>query len=197
MKIDYMKWHEGVGYDLEALRALSPEERSRVEDILTAHPCEDWRDVEALAELGSQKAQSALQNAINSSNYEVRIAATERLAKSGNISEGDVEKILIETIPAVTILNGQTSTLRLAENYPTPAVRQILLWCSLNGNDDIRVHAAALIYYLYGIAKTSFDWNFRAFYLRFGEKTFARRKLAFLEMCDTIHVDPKWANGEK
>ena len=29
MKIDYEKWHDGVGYDLEAIKSASPEQRKK------------------------------------------------------------------------------------------------------------------------------------------------------------------------
>ncbi len=193
MKIDYMKWHEGIGYDLGELRKVSPDERNRVEEILIGRGCKDWRDVEALDELGSERAFTAMKAALQSSNHEVRIAATDKLAKRGILSEREIETILVETIPSATILNGQTFTLRLAENFPTPAVRRVLLWCSLHGNDDLRVHAAALIYYLYGIAASPFDWNHRPFFLRFGDKSFSNRRQAYLELCENIQVEPDWA----
>ena len=196
MKLDYAKWHDGVGYDLDALRKLSPEEQNKVENILIERGVNDWRDIDALAEIGSEKALSALKNALQSDTYEVRIRAIERLSEKGIISEREIETLLVETIPLVSILNGQTFTLRLAEKYPTPAVKRVLLWCTLHGNDDIRVHAAALIYYLYGIAASSFDWDYRPFYLRFNDENISNRKLAYEELCKEIQVDPGWAIDE-
>src|SRR5689334_21316634 len=46
MKIGYMEWHEGIGYDLNALRELSPDELKQIESLLIAHKDRDWRDVE-------------------------------------------------------------------------------------------------------------------------------------------------------
>ena len=194
--MDYAKWHDGVGYDLDVLRKLSTDEKEKVEDVLIAHGIKDWRDIDALAEIGSERALSAIKNALQSGTYEVRIRVIERLSEKGIISEREIETLLVETIPLVSILNGQTFTLRLAEKYPTPAVKRVLLWCALHGNDDIRVHAAALIYFLCGIATSSFDWNYRPFYLRFGDKNLLNRKLAYDELCHKIQVDPHWAIDE-
>ena len=196
MNIDYAKWHDGVGYDLDTLRKLSVIEKEKVEDVLITRGIKDWRDIDALAEIGSGKALSAIKDALQSDRYEIRIRAIESLSKKKDISEKEIEKVLVETLPLVSILNGQTFTLRLAEKYPTPAVKRVLLWCALNGNDDIRVHAAALVYYLYGIATSSFDWNFRPLFLRFGDKNFSNRKLAYNELCDKIQVKPSWAIDE-
>ena len=196
MKLDYAKWHDGVGYDLDALRKLSPEEQNKVENILIERGVKDWRDIDALAGIGSESALSALKNALQSDRYEVRIRSIERLSEKGIISEREIETILVETIPLVDILNGQTFTLLLAEKYPTPAVKRILLWCTLHGNEDIRVHAAALIHFLYGIATSSFDWDYRPFYLRFNDENISNRKLAYEELCMEIQVEPGWAIDE-
>ncbi len=196
INMNYAKWHDGVGYDLDVLRKLSIDEKEKVVDVLIAHGIKDWRDIDALAEIGSDRALTAIKNALKSGNYEVRIRATETLSQKGIMSEREIETLLVETIPLVSILNGQTFTLRLAEKYPTPAVKRILLRSALYGNDDIRVHAAALIYFLYGIATSSFDWNYRSFYLRFDDKNLSSRKLAYDELCNKIQVDPYWAIGE-
>jgi hypothetical protein len=37
MVIGYMQWHDGEGYDLETLAALSPEERASAETVLITH----------------------------------------------------------------------------------------------------------------------------------------------------------------
>jgi ATP-dependent DNA ligase len=42
--IDYERWHEGTGYDLDALRELDPDERFRTEQWLLARAGQDWRD---------------------------------------------------------------------------------------------------------------------------------------------------------
>ena len=60
MKLDYDKWHDGVGYDLDALRKLSTDEKEKVEDILIERGVVGWRDIDALAEIGSERALSAL-----------------------------------------------------------------------------------------------------------------------------------------
>ncbi|MGD9048210.1 MAG: HEAT repeat domain-containing protein [Anaerolineae bacterium] len=196
MKIGYVEWHDGIGYDLEALGELRGEELRQVETLLISRKHLDWRDIDALAEIDSDEALSALKNALKSKNYEVRARAIEKLSQKGIISVREIERLLVETIPLVSILNGQTFTLRLAEKYPTPAVKRVLLWCTLHGNDDVRVHAAALIHYLYGIATSTFDWKYRPFYLRFGDKNLSSRKLAYDELCEMIQVDPRWAIDE-
>jgi hypothetical protein len=35
MSIGYAEWHDGIGYDLNAISALPPEERLRAEDLVS------------------------------------------------------------------------------------------------------------------------------------------------------------------
>ena len=62
MNIGYIQWHDGTGYDLQALAELEAEERAAVEAMLIAHLKDpgDWRDVEALAALDSSAAREAV-----------------------------------------------------------------------------------------------------------------------------------------
>jgi len=58
MEIDYEKWHDGVGYDVDLLAHAGPQDRQAIEDLLIARQCRDWRDVEALTALGSSNARA-------------------------------------------------------------------------------------------------------------------------------------------
>lgn len=61
MRLGFGQWHDGDGYDLAALRALSPTERQAAETMLLARLDNDpdWRDLEALAYLGSPASAPA------------------------------------------------------------------------------------------------------------------------------------------
>jgi hypothetical protein len=83
--------------------------------------------------------------------------------------------------------------LSLAEAHPTEAVRRRLLYCAVKGNDDLRVHAAALAHFLYGGSTASFDWTHRPLYLRLGSRVRAERQAAYEELCRSVGVDPAWA----
>ena len=60
MMINYEKWHDGVGYDIEAVREAKPDERDEIEKLLINRNPLDWRDIEALAALGSTNSRKAL-----------------------------------------------------------------------------------------------------------------------------------------
>jgi hypothetical protein len=188
MQIGHDQWHDGTGYDLEALQELEGEELARVEALLIRRKDEDWRDAEALAALNSTKAAEALKSSISSPNVQVKLRAAEQYAEEGDMTT--MEEALIQSLRTSKLYEGLTQALDLAEEHPTERVKQTLFWCALHGNDDVRVHAAALLFYLYGIAESNFDWEFRPFFLRFGTEDMEERRAAFLELCQRVNVDP-------
>ena len=74
LTIDREAWHDGIGYDLGALRSATPEERARIEELLLGRGVRGWRDVEALAALGTPRAREALRRAATAGDHEVRLA---------------------------------------------------------------------------------------------------------------------------
>ena len=191
MSIGYMEWHEGIGYDLVALAALPPEELVAAEDLLVARHAADWRDLEALDQIGSPRALRELENSLSSKSVDIRIEAARRLAARSLLADSTIEAIIVDALTTTTILDGMVKTLAFAAEHPSPAVRRALLDCSVHGNDDIRVHAAALIHSLYGGSSSTFDMNFRPFYLRFASKNRQERHDAYRELCAKIGVDPE------
>lgn len=191
MNIGYYEWHDGIGYDLNALAALPPEDRLPAEDLVIARHAADWRDVEALDHIGSDRALHELKKALLAQSLDARIEAAERLARRKLLDESAIEKVIVDALDRTTILDGMVKTLSFATAYPTPAVRSKLLSCALHGNDDIRVHAAALVHFLYGGSSEPFDWAFRPFYLQFGSEDRDVRRSAYLDLCAKIGVEPR------
>ena len=136
MSIGCAEWHDGIGYDLEALAGLPPEERQRAEDLVVGRHAADWRDVEALDHIGSERTLAELAKAIRSRSVEIRVEAAQRLARRKLLSESEIDKIIVDALAHTTILNGMVKTLSFATAYPTTAVRSKLLWCALHGNDE-------------------------------------------------------------
>lgn len=187
MNIGYAGWHDGASYDLRALRELSGEEVKQVENVLIPRKDQDWRDVEALAALNTPRAIEALKACLQSKNIDVRLFAV-RYLKEMNIIDR-VEEIVVETLPSTKIGQGLTYALALAKDYPTELIKQKLLWCCVHGNDDIRIHCAAMALFLYGKAASEFDNNQKIIF-RFGIKDKAKRLEAFSELCSMIGVSP-------
>jgi hypothetical protein len=187
MNIGYLEWHDGIGYDLNALKHIQPNELKQVEDLLISRKDSDWRDVEALAALGTPSAIEALKDCLHSPNNDVKFFAV-RYLKEMNVTDR-IEEVLLETLPQTKIGYGLTYALTLAEENPSEAIKQKLLWCCLNGNDDIRIHCAAMSLFLYGKAKSNFDSDQKIVF-KFGNKDYCEREKAFSELCQLIGINP-------
>ena len=187
MNIGYMEWHDGNGYDLSALNELRGEELKQVESLLISRKNQDWRDVEALAALKTPPAIEALKECFLSKNIDVKLFAVRYLKEMDVVDR--VEEIVISTLPSTKIGQGLTFALVLAKEYPTELIKEKLLWCCVNGNDDIRIHCAAMSLFLYGMASSEFDRDQKIIF-RFGNKEKAKRIEAFSELCHMIGVNP-------
>ena len=183
MIIGYEQWHDGDGYDVEALAALSPEERASAETVLITHLATkaDWRDVDALAALGTPGAMTAVKVAIKHGNSEVRNHALEIMAAAGPEKAGpELEDDIVRAV--------ERGALDLAESHPTPRVKRALLDCARLADPTTRVNAAAMLMYLCGKAEEAFDWNQRPFFLRFGTEDNQELRAAWTELRERTGV---------
>src|SRR5262245_32106418 len=103
MKIDYDKWHDGVGYDLSALDDMTAAEKRELAGILRGR--NDWRDAEALAALVLDKAlddheaksnESAVREKLSSSEPQTRMKALESLHDAKRMTDAELEEALLE-----------------------------------------------------------------------------------------------------
>src|ERR1700690_889201 len=76
MNITYEMWHDGIGYDMDALKSASKTEREQIEQMLINRSPRDWRDIEALAEIDTKSAREAIKNAMKDPDPDVRVAVT-------------------------------------------------------------------------------------------------------------------------
>lgn len=187
MKIDFYKWHDGVGYDLDALNEMNSAELQQVEDLLISRKDSDWRDVEALAALNTPFSIQALRDCLASPNVECRLFAVRFLKELG--IEDHIEELVVRTLPETTIGNGLTYALFLAKTYPTEKIRREVLCAALTGNDDIRLHCAAMALFLYGISRSDFDTEYKIIY-EFREKELPVRRDIFARLCAMVGVNP-------
>ena len=186
LQIDYEKWHDGEGYDLDAMSKLEGDERNEVErllvDRLRTEP--DWREIEALGALNTANARLAIRAALQCNDTKTRLHAAEELMDMGE--EVDLDPIILEALRTTGIYGGASYAIDLAEKYPSAAVRKGLLDVALNGDPEVRVNAAALSLFLAGQADEAFDWNHRPFFLRFGEDDPNEVRAAYDELCRRI-----------
>lgn len=183
MEIDYRKWHDGVGYDIGAIRSATPADRSEIEAILVARGVRDWRDVEALAALGSPRAQSMLKSALRSDDHSIAIAV---LDYSGDlVPAGERAAALVAALEKGQIGKGLAEALRAAEKFHPPEVVDALLRGILTRKEALLF--AGTVMYIHGLAKSSYDNDLRPAYIRFAGP---EKQQAFRELCGRIGVDP-------
>lgn len=187
--MDYEKWHDGIGYDLEALKAATPAEREAIEGILLHRGTKDWRDVEALAGLDTLRARNALIAALKDPDPKIRLA----VARHAPQLVSDPERIasLVKALETASLSGGLSQAIDEAGEFHPKEVVQALLRGVLHRDGEVAVNFAGLLMYVHGKADQPFDWEQRPFFLRFHTENREERKAAFLELCEKIGVEAK------
>jgi hypothetical protein len=181
MKIGYEEWHDGVGYDLDALDQMEPNEKRQAERIVTLalQKGGGWRAIDALARIGTSEARRTIRGVLADGDMDNRLYAAKTLAEMGE--QVAVDQFVVEALQNAG--DGPISrVLDLAAAHPTLRVRKVLMDQALNGSDVMRVHAAALSLFLAGKAKEPFDWDERPFFLRLGSDDRSERLEAYREL---------------
>ena len=175
--IDYEQWHDGVGYDVKALRELTAEQRRGIEARLT--PPDGWRDVEALAviaSLGSDSARDELRRVATAGSSETRIAVLRYAPEL--VDETARTKALVEALDSATAFDSFTPTLEQgAAFHPQPVVDA--LWRGLETRQgDVAMHYAGMLAFLGGKGDSSFDWSLRPLLMEFKTEDSTARRAA-------------------
>lgn len=151
MNIDYNAWKDGEPYDLAALAEITPAEREALVNELAMKSALDWRDVEALRELGTPPALERLDRAAtHGSGGGPAEALVHRIASRGWSAE--TEARLIEMLEDMKAMDESSTRLfDLCEAHPTPAVRaQLLRNARIQSDPSMRYAAGAFLLYLAG-----------------------------------------------
>jgi HEAT repeat protein len=187
MVMDFDKWHDGVGYDLDALGTAGDAERKAIEDMLIEHGVDDWRVVEALALLDTPRAQAALRSALKSHDLTVRLAIIEHAPHLAPDEERTAS--LVAAVNDAEAFGGLSKTIDQIEEFHPPEVIDALFRATLERDGETAVHYAALLMFLHGKADSSFDWEQRPFFLRFNTDVRRERAKAFRELCEKVGVE--------
>jgi hypothetical protein len=186
MKIDYEKWHDGIGYDLALIKGAAPAERAMIASALI--PPKDWRDVEALAALGAETAQGALRTAIQSPHAEVRTAVARYSPESVTVDQRT--DLLVRALQSGEFFAGLTSALdQVAQHHP-PRVVNALVRGLFARPGEVACHFAAMLWFIHGKSDEIFDWSRRPLFLEFNSNDGAERAAAFARLCALLEVDP-------
>lgn len=189
MEINYEKWHDGAGYDIDAIELASPEERKAIQQMLIHHSPRDWRDIEALVQFDTKSAREAIKDAMKDPNPDVRIAVT-RFA-SNLVTNDERSKSLIKALQSAEIFSGLSQTLDDIEDYHPTEVKEELIRGLLSRKGEVAVLFAAMLFYVNGKAAEPFDMKQRPFFLKFNTEKKGERMQAFLELCKQLNINPK------
>lgn len=195
MNLDFEKWHDGIGYDIEAIRIASQAERDAIEQILINHSPRDWRDIEALAEINTKCARETIKEAIKDPNPVVRVAVT-RFAPD-LVTDNERSQSIIDALQNTEIFSGLSQVLDEVERYHPEEVKEVLIKGLLNRKGDVAVLFAAMLFYLFGEAEKPFDMKQRPFFLRFNTEDRKERVKVFRELCQKLKINPEKYLGQK
>lgn len=192
LELDFDRWHDGDGFDLDALAAIDASERGDAVWHLARREA-TWREIEALETVEIPPAFMAIRRALrDSESADTRLAAAEALERLGKLEE-PLDAILAREIRGLDGDDGCTRALLMAETRPSDAVKQALLAAS-HKRTESAMHCAGLLCYLAGAGKEPFDWDLRPLFLRLGpEEPEDEREAAFRELCERVKMTPSAA----
>ncbi|MBD3204925.1 hypothetical protein GF319_01115 [Candidatus Bathyarchaeota archaeon] len=187
MKIDYQKWHDGIGYDLDAINDANEEERKEIEKTLINRNPPDWRDIEALATLDTKGAHLALKSSILNGTDDINMAVLRFAPKL--VNDQLKTKLIVKALNSANFYNGLSPALDLVENFHPEEIVRELIQGLLKREGEVAVHFAAMLFYIYGKADSPFDLENRTFFLKFNTHEPSERKAIFRELCGKINVN--------
>jgi len=189
MAIDYEKWHDGIGYDLDAIASASPSERKEIETLLLARGAKDWRDVEALAALKTAKANEAIVAAASGGSEEVRMAALDRAPEL--FPDTERTTAIVNALDSAVLYGGLSATLQEARKHHPPEVVAALLRATLHREGEVAYHCAATLLHIHQKIASRHGIEGRPFLLRFNTTSQGERRTAFRDLCEKIELDPR------
>lgn len=188
MDLDYERWKEGESYAIGLIAEATPAEKAEIEALLIGRGVGNWRDVEALTELGTPRAVDLLRATLAGGSKELAMAVLRRAPHLAD--EGGRTATLVAAIGEVAPFSGLTDTLLEVEDFHPPAVIDALLRGVLHREGGEPVHFAAMLMYLHGQAAAPFDWDQRPYFLKFRSENTNERIAMFRDLCARIGRDP-------
>ncbi len=181
MAMNYMRWHDGLGYDVHLIDQAAAAERAEIEALVLAEPVADWYVVEALSRLHTPAAIARLRSTLAASTqHEVKIAICEYGADI--LTSEQRTAVLVAALREASITQGVPRALRVLADFHPPATIDALLEASLEREGDVAIHCAALVMFLHGKASSAFDRAHLPFLQRFTSKVPGERASAYEEL---------------
>lgn len=178
------RWRDGIGYDLDALAAATPDERARIEALLLQHGVRDWCDVQALAALDTPAARQALRLAHERADEPLKVALMTHAAAL--FDDDERTEALVRALQVTEVYGGLTQALLMVEDHHPQPVVDALLQGVLERDGATAGEFAAMLLYIHGRAPDPYDMAQRPFFLRFQDED---RLTMFVELCARIGLD--------
>ena len=157
------EWRDGIGYDLDALAAMNPEERAMIRQWMRSRLSDpnhsiDWRELEAAAALGDTELLDTL---TKHPENDIRLRVQQLLGDGAA-----VEKELCRALEETGDLGELSRALDMIPSYPSKAVKRALIK-RLRKNDDYFVPAAMTLLTVFAGLD---EWAERPFLFRVKEE---------------------------
>lgn len=195
MKLDYEKWHEGIGYEIGLFKSATPTELAQMERLVLAAGVDDWRDIEALNALGTPTARARIRETLESGSLKMRMAVLSHAPDL--VSDAEREAVLIAVLGQLDFYEGLTQALSIIEDFHPAPIIDALFRETLRRDGGAACHFSAMLMFLHGKAKYAFDWVQRPFFLRFNTEDRGERVAVFEELCAKLGVDPATWHDKK
>lgn len=177
MNIGYIQWHDGLGYDLEALDLLDDNDRAEAEKALLVRVEKDWRDLEALDRLATPAAIAAILRARGAKNPEIRLHA---LGYGPAATDQQWEAAIITALDKMrSYSDGLMLAFRSAIAHPTPGVLEALWRFVRADRREGTFHAGETIAQIAGLAE---DEDLRQLCLRLQGPDLPQKRAAIAEL---------------
>ncbi len=186
MAIGYEQWHDGVGYDLEALSHLSEREKRIVERKLVPRAAKDWRDLEALGALGTPAALQAILSVRREGDPQIRLQAHNH---GPDPSAAEWDAAIVGSLTHASLTTGLIDALRCAIAHPSPAVVE-LLWSRVSNPSPVAYHCGAALCCIAGISPNLYDETHQALLHRLMGPASEARSQAVEELRRAVNQAP-------
>jgi hypothetical protein len=187
MNIGYEQWHDGVGYDLEAIDQLTESEKKVVEGKLVPRAGNDWRDIEALDRLGTPAAIQAILRVRQTGDVQIQLTAHQYGPEP---TEAEWERAIMNSLATAEIMTGLISALNCAIEHPSDPVVS-MLWSKVRDpKSGVAYHCASTLCCIGGAIDSIYDDKYRTLFLRLVGPASEDRSLAVQEL-ESILLPPK------
>ena len=190
-ELDYERWKEGTSYDLEALRAMSAAEQDLI--AVSMIPPRDWRDVEALATIGSPRSDRALRDAVQSGSAKLRLAVLRHAPHL--VDAWSKLETMLNAVDTAESFEGLVETLDMLETYHPPELVDALFHKLLDRSGEIAYSFATALAVIHGKLPNRYDWSLRPQLLKFNTNDRREREDAFLALYDMLRSTRAFRSG--